>query len=128
MICNDIRVILWDEAKLDPGNYDNIKRLLAGDQCKVAVKFKEDQIVNKTPIFVCSNNSIFPKNGEFYNTVLTYRWYAFPLWKKTECNLKYHPVALCLMMCWAAHVNDFNFDNVKKMCVDAKLFIRNLEY
>lgn len=40
--CAKRRIIFWDEAKLDPGQYDNIKRLLAGDNCTVAVKFKPD--------------------------------------------------------------------------------------
>lgn len=33
--CSDRRILMWDEAKLDPGQYDNIKRLLAGDSCKI---------------------------------------------------------------------------------------------
>lgn len=89
--CSERRIIFWNEAKLDPANYDNIKRLLAGDTCSVAVKFKEDQVVPKTPIIVCSNNDIFPKNDEYYNRVFSYRWSAFPRWSDSIVNMKLHP-------------------------------------
>lgn len=65
---------MWVEAKLDPCNYINIKRLLAGDACSVGVKFKDDQIVESTPTFFSSNN-IFPDNDEVINRIIPYRWY-----------------------------------------------------
>lgn len=91
--CSDRRVLYWDEAKLDPAQYDNVKRLLAGDNCAVAVKYKEDQIVQKTPIFICSNNDIFQRNDEFYNRVLSFRWYTYPLWPK-----RFNPISIALLM------------------------------
>lgn len=122
--CADRRIILWDEAKLDPGNYDNIKRLLAGDHCKVAVKFKEDQVVMRTPIIVCSNNSIFPKNDEFHNRLISYRWHTYPFWSAEDVNKKFNPLGLGLMLCWAGKVENMIFNNVRKHLYNAKCFIR----
>lgn len=105
---------------MDPGNYDNIKRILAGDHCKVAVKFKENQVVMRTPINVCSNNNIFPRNDQFYNRMYTYGWYKYPYWRHTELNMKFHPVALGLLMCWAADIDSLNYNTLRKQ------FIRNI--
>lgn len=101
MECAQRRIIFWDEAKLDPGQYDNIKRLLAGDNCVVAVKFKSDQTVYKTPIIICSNNSIFPLNDEFQNRVLSYRWFSYPLWRRDEIKLRFNPIAIGVLLSWS---------------------------
>lgn len=127
--CAKRRMIFWDEAKLDPGHYDNIKRLLAGDNCTVAVKFKSDQTVYKTPIIICSNNSIFPSNDEFYNRLLSYRWFAYPLWRTDEVDKKFNPIAVGVLMCWAADNSKakqlINFDNINKLFLQAKMYIRS---
>lgn len=121
--CANRRIIFWDEAKLDPGFYDNIKKLLSGDQCKVPVKFKEDQIVKQTPVIVCSNNDIFPKNDEFYNRIISYRWYKYPLWRKSEINKKLHPVAIGLLMAWGNDDVTFDYSNLRKQFIVAKEYV-----
>lgn len=117
--CSDRRILMWDEAKLDPGQYDNIKRLLAGDTCSVAVKFKEDQIVIHTPIFVCSNNDIFPKNDEFYNRVISYTWRAYPFWN-TTVEKKLNPLGIGLLLSWGLDDKDFNYVNIRKALYSVK--------
>lgn len=124
--CARRRIIFWDEAKLDPGHYDNIKRLLAGDNCTVAVKFKSDQTVYKTPIIICSNNSIFPRNDEFYNRLLNYRWFAYPCWRTDELHKQYNPIAVGILLCWACkciqNIDVINVNVINKLCVHVELY------
>lgn len=128
--CARRRIIFWDEAKLDPGHYDNIKRLLAGDNCTVAVKFKTDQTVYKTPIVVCSNNSIFPRNDEFYNRLLSYRWFAYPLWRHDEVDKRFNPLAIGILMCWSVKCNlsVINVSYLERLCVQSRNYIREQGY
>lgn len=125
--CADRRIILWDEARLDPGNYDNIKRLLAGDECKVAVKFKEDQLVKRTPMIVCSNNCIFPANDEFYNRIVSYRWRAYNRWHAHDYNRKISPLAVAIMLAWASgeFSDTMDFTTVRLTLSRAKQAIRD---
>lgn len=133
MECARRRIIFWDEAKLDPGQYDNnIKRLLAGDNCSIAVKIKSGQTVYKTPIIICGNNPIFPSNDEFYNRLLSYRWFRYPLWRQDEVDKRFNPIAVGALMCWvtedavAKHLIDYT--QLNKLFVQAKRYVREQGY
>lgn len=124
--CADRRIIFWDEAKLDPSHYDNIKRMLAGDTCSVAVKFKEDQVLQKTPIIVCSNNDVFPQNDEYYNRIVTYRWAAYSPWPERLFVKKLHPIAAGILLGWAGRQDtDFDYTKVRSAIVQVKQEIIN---
>lgn len=80
-------------------------------------------MVKQTPVIVCSNNDIFPKNDEFYNRIISYRCYKYPLWRKSEVNKKLHPVAIGLLMCWGNDDNTFDYARLRKQFVMAKEYI-----
>lgn len=130
--CAKHRLIFWDEARLDPGHYDNIKRLLAGDNCTVAVKFKPDQTVYKTPIIICSNNYIVPSNDAFYNILLSYRWLSYSFWRSDEVQKRFNPIAVGILMVWATDNSEaaqlINMNIVNKLFVQAKMYIRGKGY
>ena len=63
--CVNNRVLLWNEAVIEPYFYEDVKPILAGDSPNVQVKNTGDGTVRATPVFVLSNRETFPDTPEF---------------------------------------------------------------
>lgn len=94
MDCSGKRVIVWDEPNYEKCKVEELKKLLGGGQLKVQTKFKNDQVVNRTPIFITTNNhlSIFD-DINFSDRLRVFRWRSCDFLKEYE---KY-PNPLCVM-------------------------------
>lgn len=49
------RVLYWDEPNFEPAAIETLKMLLAGDKCPANIKYKDHQIINKTPVIITTN-------------------------------------------------------------------------
>lgn len=90
------RTLVWNEPNVEPAAYDTIKMILGGDNCPARIKHQPDGLVVRTPIFITTNNIIFPNNAAFNDRILTYTWKPCPHLKKFK--LKPHPHAIYLLM------------------------------
>lgn len=105
--------------------------LLARDNCTVAVKFKSDQTLYKTPIIICSNN-IFLSNDEFHNRLLSYRWFQYLLCRLDEIDLRFTAIAMGAFVCWPSATDTtkhlLDFETINKLFLKAKLYVREEAY
>lgn len=81
MNCVNKRVLLWNEAVVDPYFYEDVKPILAGDSPNVPVKNRDDGVVRATPVFILSNRNTFPDTEEFNCRIHKYEWESAPLLK-----------------------------------------------
>lgn len=65
--------------------------LFAGDKCHANIKFKDHQIVHRTPILVTCNSDPFPHNSAINVRMQRYRWNSYNL---NNDNKKLYPLAL----------------------------------
>lgn len=63
--CIDKQLLYWDEPNFEPGALETIKMLFAGDKCPANIKFKDHQIVYRTPVLITCNANPFPHNSAF---------------------------------------------------------------
>lgn len=101
MDCLNRRILMWNEARLDPHFYDDFKQLLAGDQLKAHIKFQAPQYIGKTPVIILSNNDVFGDDIVFKNRIIKYKW------KRADFlyNYKYRyptPFVVGYILSWAA--------------------------
>lgn len=78
------RVLLWNEPNCEPGSFETLKMLFGGDQLAVKVKYKNDVIINRTPVIVTSNKDIFPNDAAFRSRMSTHFWKPAPFLKKLK--------------------------------------------
>lgn len=70
--CVSRRVLLWNEPTIEIGSLEKMKTVLGGDGTKVDIKYKEHVTIKRTPIIILSNNWIFPKQDDTFNTRIYY--------------------------------------------------------
>lgn len=104
MDCVDRRIVVWNEARMDPAFYDDIKQVLAGDCLKVNVKHQAPIDVVRVPVIVLSNSQFLPGNDEFSNRMYRFEWRKCSLLKRFV-NAKPLPVAAGLLLYWSQHTN-----------------------
>ncbi len=54
--CIDKSLIIMDECIVSVANVETCKQLMGGDECKVGVKYKDSEVVKKTPMIMCGNS------------------------------------------------------------------------
>lgn len=57
----DRRMIIMDDPNFDVGQHETFKSIFSGDECAIAVKFKNDYMHPKTPCFIVSNYDHFKR-------------------------------------------------------------------
>ncbi|QCH41361.1 nonstructural protein 1 [Haematobia irritans densovirus] len=91
-MCGNTRCIFWNEPNYEQSVEKNLLKLLGGDSLNAQVKNQMDVNIEKTPIFVTSNNYPFPKSAEFNYRIQYYHWKAAPFLKKVN-GKKLHPLS-----------------------------------
>lgn len=81
------RLIIWNEPNYESNHVNEMKALVGGDCCKVAVKYLGDQPIQGAPIIMLTNDnlSIFGMSA-FKDRLRLYRWRTAPFLK--ECVKK----------------------------------------
>jgi len=87
------RLIIWNEPNYEANHVNEMKALLGGDACKVAVKYMGDQPIQGAPVIILTNDnlSIFGM-AAFNDRIRLYRWRPSPFLK--DCNKKINPLFL----------------------------------
>nr|QOD39588.1 NS1 [uncultured densovirus] len=87
------RVVVWNEPNYSNDYKDALKELLGGDQTNVSVKFKAEQVVNRTPFIITSNHNSLTilHDTAFEDRMVTYYWSSASFLKKYDKKL--HPLA-----------------------------------
>lgn len=86
------RLLIWNEPNYCSSYTDLIKMITGGDSYVVRVKSKPDTPVQRTPVFVLTNNTVnFMFEVAFAERVKTYKWKK-PTWLK-DYNKKPHPLS-----------------------------------
>nr|QVW56851.1 MAG: putative nonstructural protein [Cecropis daurica ambidensovirus] len=86
------RVLLWNEPDIEVGQHETLKMLLGGDTLNVKVKYEDDTILTRTPIFALCNQNPFPTSDAFRLRIIRYNWCMASLLRKYE--LKALPSAI----------------------------------
>lgn len=95
--CGYTRCIFWNEPNYEQSVERNLLKLLGGDSLNAAVKNQMDVNIEKTPVFVTSNNYPFPKSPEFNFRIKYYTWKSAPFLKSIG-GKKFHPLTFqCLI-------------------------------
>jgi len=87
------RLIIWNEPNYEANHVNEMKALLGGDCCKVAVKYLGDQPIQGAPVIILTNDnlSIFGMSA-FRDRLRLYRWRPAPFLK--NCSKKINPLFL----------------------------------
>lgn len=86
------RLLIWNEPNYCSSYIDLLKLILGGDSYVVRVKCKEDTPVQRTPVFVLTNNVVgFMHDKAFAERVKSYKWKK-PDWLK-DYNKKPYPMS-----------------------------------
>lgn len=84
-------MLIFDEPNVEPQAFETFKLLFSGAQLSCNIKYEEYQVVQRTPVIVCTNRVIFPDNDEFNCRMykITFHKYDF-----NHINKKNLPVAI----------------------------------
>ncbi|RZF46206.1 hypothetical protein LSTR_LSTR016514 [Laodelphax striatellus] len=110
MDCAERRICVWNEARMDPAFYDDIKQILAGDCLKVNVKHHAPVDVVQVPVIVISNFEFLPTNDQFSNRIHRFEWICCPRLQK-YIGRKPLPLAAGLLLYWASLDSYDNINN-----------------
>ncbi|RZF46208.1 hypothetical protein LSTR_LSTR016516 [Laodelphax striatellus] len=108
--CAERRICVWNEARMDPAFYDDIKQILAGDCLKVNVKHHAPVDVVQVPVIVISNFEFLPTNDQFSNRIHRFEWICCPRLQK-YIGRKPLPLAAGLLLYWASLASYDNINN-----------------
>uniref|UniRef100_A0A1B6E3N7 Parvovirus non-structural protein 1 helicase domain-containing protein n=1 Tax=Clastoptera arizonana TaxID=38151 RepID=A0A1B6E3N7_9HEMI len=113
--CDARQIIYWDEARLDGGLYDKIKRILKGKRCSVKVKLRNELPLVRTPFLILSVDDSFAGHDELRDGLVTYNWYKYPYWEddKNTFNKFINPFAIGMFMAWASEIPGLNYEDVE---------------
>jgi len=87
MDCVDRRVIMFNEPNIceSPSTMDTLKMLFGGDFCPAAVKFKAPTVINRTPVFILTNDPFLFKNvPAFEDRMKRFTWKFAPFLKSIK--------------------------------------------
>lgn len=91
------RLLIWNEPNYCSSYTDLLKMILGGDSYVVRVKCKPDTSVQRTPVFVLTNNIVpFMYDKAFNERIKTYTWKK-PIWLK-DLTKKPHPMSFFLLL------------------------------
>lgn len=121
MDCVDRRIIMWNEARLDPHSYEDIKQILAGDPLKAHIKHTAPFTIYKTPVLVLANRQIFPASDEFNNRLMVTRWRKCERLKE-YVDRKPYPLVVGYLMLWSTDSPLCNYKLINDICTEIKLF------
>lgn len=86
--CYNKRILVWDEPNYERGALETLKMLFAGDTCSVSVKYRQDQAISCTPVFVTTNSFLsFQGLPSFSTRIAQYHWREVPFLKKITKRL-----------------------------------------
>lgn len=118
------RINIWNEARLDPYYYEDIKQIMAGDQLEVQVKNHPPRILEKTPLIVLSNREVFPSDRAFLIRMRKFEWRTCGF--LARCRRKPNPVSVGLLMCWGAGIKTLkDGTNVRYRYIEKSIEIFN---
>ena len=89
--CGYTRAIFWNEPNYEQSVERNLLKLLGGDSLNAAIKNQMDVNIEKTPVFVTSNNYPFPNAPEFEYRIQRYNWKSAPFLIYIK-GKKFHPL------------------------------------
>lgn len=88
--CVNKRLLYWDEPDCEASGLETIKILFGGDTCPANIKYKDHQLITKTPVIVTANRNIFPRSDVWECRMRTMYWQQYNL----QVHKRIHPVAL----------------------------------
>lgn len=80
--CHSRRILVWNEPSIMNSGFDTVKMLCAGDPLSVAVKYSNNEIIQRTPLFFLSNKTIFPTTDVWLSRMYNEKWKTCPYLKE----------------------------------------------
>ncbi|URQ09130.1 nonstructural protein [Halyomorpha halys erranti-like virus 1] len=115
MDCVNRRILMWNEARLDPFFIDDFKQITGGDQLKANIKFKAPQYIKKTPVIVLSNQDVFSTgDNAFKNRIIQYKWHTCK-YLETYIDKYPTPLAMGYMLLWACDSKVCVYDKINEV-------------
>jgi len=92
--CIDKRLLFWDEPQLPSADsLEDLKLLFGGYALNANVKYRNAQLIKRTPVLIMTNNQQFPSSAVVWSTrIMRERWRTCP--KLIKASKQAHPMAL----------------------------------
>lgn len=102
--CIGRKLIVWNEARIDPAYFTDVLALLVGETFSANIKMKSPENFNKSPVIIMSNNDVLPNKENFKKRYKKVNWREFKELKKYRPK---KPNPLCFGIIFD-YVNKYN--------------------